>query len=322
MNIKNIICLLLPCLLQACTNELLSEQSVVDAGAVQNPQTELDRWIADSITAPYNIEVVYRWQKNANTGTTFVSPPRPDNVKAILRAVRELCFETYRQENLGGVDFLQGKTPLRIYLYGGQNVDENGVELLNNPQLTPSEMCIFRVDDFKAGDADKMYALMRSVHHQFARRLAELVTYDRDKFTAISGHRYTGSTEPLAAPLGYSKKEKDYFGLADYANKRGFYTMQAFLSAEDDFAEIISSTLCATPKEVNDAINTAQTPDQDSDPEVQQQYNKEAEQAYKEIVAKQAFVEQYMQKSLHINLKQLQITSLRRINNYIKQHAQ
>ena len=183
-------------------------------------------------------------------------------------------------------------------------------------------MCIFRVDDFKAGDANKMYALMRSVHHQFARRLAELVAYDRDKFTAISGHRYTNSTEPLAAPLGYSKKEKDYFGLADYANKRGFYTMQAFLSAEDDFAEIISSTLCATPKEVNDAINTAQTPDQDSDPEVQQQYNKEAEQAYKEIVAKQAFVEQYMQKSLHINLKQLQIASLRRINNYIKQHAQ
>ena len=214
MNIKNIICLLLPCLLQACTNESLSEQSVVDAGAVQNPQTELDRWIADSITAPYNIEVVYRWQKNANTGTTFVSPPKPDNVKAILRAVRELCFETYRQENLGGADFLQGKTPLRIYLYGGQNVDENGVELLNNPQLTPSEMCIFRVDYFKAGDANKMYALMRSVHHQFARRLAELVAYDRDKFTAISGHRYTGSTEPLAAPLGYSKKEKDYFGLA------------------------------------------------------------------------------------------------------------
>ena len=266
--------------------------------------------------------MVYRWQKNANTGTTFVSPPKPDNVKAILRAVRELCFETYRQENLGGDHFLQGKTPLRIYLYGGKNVDENGVELLNNPQLTPSEMCIFRVDDFKAGDTNKMYALMRSVHHQFARRLAELVAYDRDKFTAISGHRYTGSTEPLAAPLGYSKKEKDYFGLADYANKRGFYTMQAFLSAEDDFAEIISSTLCATPKEVNDAINTAQTPDQDSDPEVQQQYNKEAEQAYKEIVAKQVFVEQYMQKSLHINLKQLQIASLRRINNYIKQHAQ
>jgi len=322
MNIKNIICLLLPCLLQACTKESLSEQSVVDAGAVQNPQTELDRWIADSITAPYNIEVVYRWQKNANTGTTFVSPPKTDNVKAILRAVRELCFETYRQENLGGDHFLQGKTPLRIYLYGGKNVDENGVELLNNPQLTPSEMCIFRVDDFKAGDTNKMYALMRSVHHQFARRLAELVAYDRDKFTAISGHRYTGSTEPLAAPLGYSKKEKDYFGLADYANKRGFYTMQAFLSAEDDFAEIISSTLCATPKEVNDAINTAQTPDQDSDPEVQQQYNKEAEQAYKEIVAKQVFVEQYMQKSLHINFKQLQIASLRRINTYIKQHAQ
>lgn len=322
MNIKSIICLLLPCLMQACASDSLSSQSVIDAATQQQTPTELDRWIADSITTPYNIEVVYRWQKNANAGKTFVSPPKPQNVKAVLRAVRQLCFDIYSQETFGGARFLQGKTPLRIYLYGGKNVDENGVELLNNPSLTPSGMAIFRVDNFKASDVNKLYALMRSVHHQFARRLAELVAYDRDRFSRISGHRYTGSTEPLAAPINYSKKEKDYFGLADYANKRGFYTMQAFLSAEDDFAEIVSSTLCATPKEVSDAIITAQTPDQDSDPEVQQQYNKEAEQAYKEMVAKQEFVEQYMQKNLKINLKQLQVACVRSINNYIKQHAQ
>ena len=112
------------------------------------------------------------------------------------------------------------------------------------------------------------------------------MNYDYDKFFAISGHRYTGTTEPIAAPLGYAQTGKEKFGLDSYANKRGFYTMLSFLSAEDDFAEIISSTLTSTPKEVFDA----------------------------------GFVNEYVQKNWHINLKQMQVISVRRINAYLKQH--
>ena len=72
--------------------------------------------------------------------------------------------------------------------------------------------------------------------------------------------------------------------------------MLSFLSAEDDFAEIISATLTSKPKELADAALTAQTPDTDIDPEVSQRYAKEAEQAYKEFMAKQAFVNEYVQK--------------------------
>jgi len=172
----------------------------------------------------------------------------------------------------------------------------------------------------QVGDADKMFVLMRSVHHQLAKRLMQLIAYDRDKFFTISGHRYTGSTELIAAQLGYASTGKEKFGLDAYANKRGFYTMLSFLSAEDDFAEIISATLTSTPKEVYDATVTAKTPDTDVDPEVNARYAKEAEQAYKEFTEKQAFVNEYVQKSWHINLKQMQVISVRRINAYIKQH--
>ena len=96
--------------------------------------------------------------------------------------------------------------------------------------------------------------------------------------------------------------------------------MLSFLSAEDDFAEIISSTLTSTPKEVFDASVAAQTPDTDIDPEVNARYAKEAEQAYKEFIEKQAFVNEYVQKNWHINLKQMQVISVRRINAYLKQH--
>ena len=304
----------------ACSEDKLNEVSVIDEGKAQIEATELDNWILNNITKPYGIEVIYRWEKNNNSPGVFIYPPKVEKVRAVLEAVKELGLETYRLNEVGGKDFLLGRVPIKLYLYGGGNPDENGVERLYNPQLTAAEMCLYNVNDFEAGNADKVFVLMRSVHHQLAKRLMQLMNYDYDKFFAISGHRYTGTTEPIAAPLGYAQTGKEKFGLDSYANKRGFYTMLSFLSAEDDFAEIISSTLTSTPKEVFDAGVAAQTPDTDIDPEVNARYAKEAEQAYKEFIEKQAFVNEYVQKNWHINLKQMQVISVRRINAYLKQH--
>lgn len=304
----------------ACSEDKLNEVSVIDEGKAQIESTELDNWILNNITKPYGIEVIYRWEKNTNSAGVFIYPPKVEKVRAVLEAVKELGLETYRLNEVGGKDFLLGRVPIKLYLYGGGNPDENGVERLYNPQLTAAEMCLYNVNDFEAGNADKVFVLMRSVHHQLAKRLMQLMNYDYDKFFAISGHRYTGTTEPIAAPLGYAQTGKEKFGLDSYANKRGFYTMLSFLSAEDDFAEIISSTLTSTPKEVYDAGVAAKTPDTDIDPEVNARYAKEAEQAYKEFVEKQDFVNEYVQKNWHINLKQMQVISVRRINAYLKQH--
>ena len=304
----------------ACSEDKLSGNSVIDENKTQIEATELDNWILNNITKPYGIEVIYRWEKNSNADGVYIYPPKTEKVRAVLEAVKELGLDTYLLKEVGGKDFLLGRLPIKLYLYGGGNPDENGVERLYNPQLTAAEMCIYNVNEFEPTDFDKVFVLMRSVHHQLAKRLMQFVSYDRDKFYAISGHRYTGTTEPIAAPLGYAKTGKERFGLDNYANKRGFYTMLSFLSAEDDFAEIISSTLTSTPKEVYDAGVAASTPDTDVDPEVNARYAKEAEQAYKEFIAKQTFVNEYVQKEWHINLKQMQVISVRRINNYINQH--
>ena len=74
------------------------------------------------------------------------------------------------------------------------------------------------------------------------------------------------------------------------------------------------------PKELYDAAVAAKTPDTDIDPEVNARYAKEAEQAYKEFTEKQAFVDEYVQKNWHINLKQLQVISVRRMAAYVNQH--
>ena len=320
IKIKTILLLSATVVLAACDSEKLSETSVIDEGKKQIAATGLDKWIIENITVPYGIEVVYRWEKNAGSTGTFIYPPKLENVRRVLEAVRTMGLETYRLKETGGEKLLPGRLPVRLYLYGGGNPDTHGVERLDNPQLTAKEMCVYHVDDFNPADNDKVFVLMRSVHHQLARCLMLHIAYDGDRFSMISGQRYTGSTEPLAAPLSYARTGKDRFGLDSYANKRGLYTMLGFLSPEDDFAEIISATLTSTPKELYDAAVSARTPDTDIDPEVNARYAEEAKQAYKEFTAKQSFVDEYVLKNWHIDLKQMQVISIRRINAYVKQH--
>ena len=77
--------------------------------------------------------------------------------------------------------------------------------------------------------------------------------------------------------------------------------------------------LTNSQKEVEQAFTTAQTPDTDSDPEVQQRYNQEAKEAYAEITQKQAMVTDYFKKEIKINLTRMQTISVQRIKAYINQ---
>ena len=162
-------------LLAGCEKEApLSDRSVVEAGAVEHEKTELDKWILDTFTLPYGIEVEYRWDKNVVQNGSYIYPPEVANVKSVLKAIKALWIDLYTSPDLGGEKFLLGKNPLKIYMYGGRNVDGNGMELLDNPEATTNEMFLYNINEFDPKDEDKVFVLMRSVHHQFARHLMEL----------------------------------------------------------------------------------------------------------------------------------------------------
>lgn len=312
-------------LLAGCGKERLAPQSVVDANTRSIAPTELDAWITEHVVKPYNIEVLYRWDKNAAGKGTYVYPPKLEKVQEVLEAVCELGLELYVHPSLGGEEFLRERVPLRLVLYGGGNPDNNGVELLYNPQASAAELSIYHVNDFDPKQREQVYVLMRSVHHQMAKRLLELLPYSRDAFLQISEKRYTrGSTDLIAPPLGSATSWQEKFGLNGWANRRGCYTMLSFLSAEDDVAEIISATLVSSPQEIDAAALRAATPEDagspDPDPSVHQRYAKEAEQAHKEFTAKQQFVKDYVRKTWGMDFLRLQLTSVRRIDTYLKNH--
>ncbi len=307
-------------LLASCSNETLSDDSVVDSYRSRHEETELDRWIAENITKPYNISVVYRWDRNAAQAGSYTYPPQSEKVGAVLETMKYLWLETYTLQSVGGAEFMKGKVPVRIYMYGGKNLDGNGVELICNADAAATEMHIYNVNEFDPTDRDKVYVLIRSVHHQFAKRLMELFPYDRDAFMSISRQRYTFTTDPIAAAMQSVTSRRRLFELTAYAAGNGFFTFHSFLSPADDFAEIISSLITNKATEIAKAENDARTPmefDDSEDEYRKQQYIAEAEKAYKELTQKKAFVEEYFAKNVGIKLNRLQLVSLRRIDDFV-----
>lgn len=301
----------------ACAREKLSEMSAVEQNKVQRSHTELDQWIKETLTLPYGIEVVYHWDRNAAQVGSYVYPPREDKVREVLETAKRLWIDLYSQEAFGGSRYMYGKAPIKLYLYGGKNIDLYGFEHLTNRAATGAEMYLYNVNDYDAKDQDKVYALMRSIHHQFARRLAELFPYDRDAFLAISAHRYHHSTAEYLATVQKGIKERHtIWNISDYANKRGCITINALLSAPDDFAELLSVLLLHTPREINQAIKNAQTPYSAYNEVEKQVAAEEARQAHKELTEKIDFVQRYCANTLGLNLVQMQRSAHKLMKTY------
>ena len=297
---RSLYLLVISFLLAGCEEEAsLSARSVVEAGETEREKTELDKWILDTFTRPYGIEVEYRWDKNAVQNGSYIYPPEVANVKSVLNTIKTLWIDLYTAPELGGDKFLLGKNPLKIYMYGGRNVDGNGMELLDNLEATTNEMFLYNVNDFNPQDEDKVFILMRSVHHQFARHLMELFPYDRSKFLSISRNKYIESTKSIA-----------WIFKGETQGRRG--------SPEKDFAEIISLKLTYGPKDLLQALDRAKTPyNAGSDKDLQKEYDEQALQAYKELVEKQAFVEDYFSKEIKISLNYLQLISMKQVKEFI-----
>ena len=132
----------------SCQREKLSTQSVVDTETAQQVYTDLDKWIETNITLPYGIAVEYRWDKNTAPKGTYTYPPEVSKVKPVLEAIKYLWLELYSEPSLGGANFWKGKAPLKIYLYGGKNIDGNGQELINSSTVG-REFHLYNINKFR-----------------------------------------------------------------------------------------------------------------------------------------------------------------------------
>ena len=310
-------------LMTACKHHEIQPESVLPAPAVQ---TELDTWLEEHISRPYQAEVIYRWDKNNASQASFIYPPQTAKVRPVMEALEATVLKMYKDKDFfPSKDFMPNAPLLRIYLYGGGNIDQQGVDLPFDRVSPATELKIYNVDKFNPQDPDEVYRLVRSAQHQIAKHLMDIHPYDHNKFIKISQNKYISSTEDIAdAFKSYTNSReslKEAIGLNRYAWSRGFYSILGLLSPKEDLAEMYSVTLTSTPSEINHAEQDAAVPDEATgDSHAERLYAERAKEAHQAFVLKRKFISDYIKAEWGISLQRLQLYSLTLINQYNKNH--
>ncbi len=218
----------------------LRDESVVVLN--ESFQNELDLWIYENLTKPYNVEVKYKWDAGEISNNFYVTPPKMEKAKEYLEAYLNFWIKPYEEESIAGgnPDFLYKYMPKLLVLVGTPQYNENGTLTLGLAE-GGRKVTIFDVDNFAEVDVydsdtpeqvamkkrRKIMTSFHTLHHEFAHIMHQTKFYPNE-FKEICKGDYTARWMDL--------------NTAD-AQTKGFITPYSMLNENEDFVEIVAGML-------------------------------------------------------------------------------
>ncbi len=239
--------------------------------------SDLDVWIRENFTTPYNIEIKYNWDDSEVDNGKVLSPPRLEKVKPFLEAVLKIWINPYKE--VAGEDFVKRFVPKQIVLIGSQNINAEGTTVLGEAE-GGRKISIYNINGFSTKTKDDIRKQFHTMHHEFAHIMHQTIMYPAE-FKEITSGGYSGTWFNTSA---------------DQALKSGFITPYASSSPSEDFVEIIATILTNSLDEYIDIL--AKTPDDDGD-------NSTLPKGYQLILKKQHYVVNYFSQIWKINIFEL-----------------
>lgn len=215
---------------------LLDESVVVVEKTYYN---ELDRWIYNNLTVPYNVEVKYKWDDTEIDNEFHVTPPTIEKAREFLEAYLNIWIKSYEEEATSGgnPDFLNLYMPKLLVLVGSRQYNEDGTSVLGLAE-GGRKVTIFDVNTFGVAGYDsdspevklqkKKKAVIEAFHtmnHEFAHIMHQTKYYPQE-FKEICKGDYTGNW----VDVGESA-----------ARLKGFITPYSMSEENEDFVEIVAA---------------------------------------------------------------------------------
>ncbi len=194
---------------------------------------EIDAWIYDSLTAPYNIAVKYKWDQGELQqffDKTLV-PPKEEKVIPLLSSINKAWANVYIQE--AGLQFFKNISPKFFYLVGSGIYVRGGLIVgtaEGGRKIVLSNLNEFRIKGmpgYALSDTENVKEVFRTIHHEYAHILDQTIKFPVE-FSASSASSYTADW--LNVLPGDSKNE-------------GFISQYAISGAIEDWAEMVSYML-------------------------------------------------------------------------------
>lgn len=221
----------------ACSsNDEISPGSNLDTTPV--PLNELDTWINDNFTTPYNIDVVYRWSESLVDQNRYLYPPTADSVRPALNVVRKLWIDPYTA--VGGAGFVEKIAPRQIVLVGGRNVNPSGTITLGLAEAG-KRITLFEIDLLNKKSKDAVNEFIHTIQHEYVHILNQTKPFDEAAYGTISPEGYTAQW--------FNESTED-------SRADGFITSYARANEIEDFAEMASTMLNMSRAEWDNLISS------------------------------------------------------------------
>lgn len=191
--------------------------------------SEVDQWLMSELTDPFNIEVIYRFDRNLTDVSKDIAPVAIDKVKPMMEAVLNLYLKPYQK--VAGNKFIKTLAPKQYLLYGSVSYNTNGSVTLGTAD-GGRKVTLYGVNSFNSATVEGDNGVrrkLRTIHHEFTHILNQNVPIPSDFEAVTKGDYYadwtnSSNTDAVAKSLGFVSR---------YA--RGQYT--------EDFAEMTAHLL-------------------------------------------------------------------------------
>ncbi|MBI9063776.1 MAG: hypothetical protein JEZ14_17475 [Marinilabiliaceae bacterium] len=202
--------------------ESLLPESVITV--VETHHSELDQWIFDTFTQPYNIEIKWKWDDGEVDNNFHVIPPQKEKAEAFLKALLEIWIKPYEAE--AGTEFIKTYSPKLIFLVGTPQYNADGTMTVGLAE-GGRKVTVFDVNSFNPTDLQSMTKAFHTMHHEFAHIMHQKVMFSTD-FKEVCKGDYTGAW--------YNVDELT-------ANIKGFITPYSMSKDVEDWVEIVAAIL-------------------------------------------------------------------------------
>ena len=212
------------------TEKIDPDLDIPGLGGYEYPETELDYWLKEKFLDEYNIEVIYRWDavKMYNGITKKLVPVEADKVQPMMQTIARIWFQPYLEVSDYG--FLQKYTPKTVVLAGSPEYSTDGSGVTLGTAEGAVKIFLTNANAFSSTNRAVLKSYMHVIEHEFVHVLNQNVNYN-PSFEQISQGTYD--------PSGWMDYSRDNYE----AYARGFLSNYSMVSADEDYAEVISLLL-------------------------------------------------------------------------------
>ncbi|MEI6949161.1 putative zinc-binding metallopeptidase [Paraflavisolibacter sp. H34] len=211
--------------LASCKKEEdLDTSTLLGLGGDTWAKSAIDRWLYDSLTKPYNIDVKYRWDPwEVNLSATLI-PPDESKVIEAMSAMKQIWIDPYNAET-GSELMIKKYAPRTFILVGSPEYLPNNTILLGQAE-GGSKIAMYVINNFSKSNTAELRRMLHTIEHEFGHILHQNVVYPQE-FKTITPN-YTST----------------WFNISDaQAQSEGFVTGYAESGPDDDFVETLSVML-------------------------------------------------------------------------------